>query len=84
MRNPLEVNAIHQLADDAYVDTREAAAFLTLTYETLRWYRSRRPEASPKFCTIGGRSVRYRMGDLRAFLKGDPNAFQVPRSEVEG
>lgn len=84
MRTARELNELHQLNDDAYVDTNEAAAILTLTYESLRWYRSRRPQASPKFCTIGGRSVRYRMGDLRAFLKGDPNAFQVQRSNKGG
>lgn len=84
MRTAREVNELHQLDDDAYVDTNEAAAILTLTYESLRWYRSRRPNASPKFYTVGGRSVRYRMGDLRAFLKGDPKAYHVPRSIKEG
>jgi hypothetical protein len=85
MATPRELAELHELPDDAYLDTHEASAILRLDYHTLRWYRVRRPDASPKYTIMGDRkSVRYRMGDLRALLAGDPNAYQVPRTAKVG
>ena len=84
MRTAREINELHQLDDDCFVDTNEAAEFLTFSAKSLAWYRKRRPEASPKFYIVGSRSIRYRMGDLRGFLKRDPNAYHVPRIVKEG
>ena len=84
MRTPREVNELHQLEDEAFVDTKEAAAFLSLSNKSLEWYRKQRPERSPKFFKVGGTAVRYRMGDLRAFRNGDPNAHHLPPNVKEG
>jgi hypothetical protein len=84
VRTAREINELHQLDDDCFVDTNEAAAILTFSAKSLAWYRKRRPEASPKFYTVGGRLIRYRMGDLRRFLKKDPSSYHVPRTIKEG
>lgn len=79
-----EINELHRLDDDALVDTREAAAFLGYQASSLLWYRNRAPHCSPKFFRVGRRSIRYRVGDLRAFAQGKPEGFQVPPTIVEG
>ena len=81
-REPRNLSELNQLDDDAYVTTPEAAAFLVFSVDTLIWYRKRRPDASPKFYRVGARSIRYRMGDLRAFCRLDPKAYLIPRSVV--
>lgn len=68
MLSPEQINELHRLEDDALVDTREAAAFLGLAVATLNWVRSNAPCRGPKFCRVGTRTVRYRLGDLRAFI----------------
>lgn len=80
--NPMpvrELNELLQLDDDAYVNTHEASAFLNFAPDTLSWYRKRVPERGPKFYRLGGKMIRYRMGDLRAYRAGDPNARALPR-----
>lgn len=77
-----EVNELVQLDDDAFVSTKEAAAILGFQSESLRWYRMRKPHCSPKYQKVGRRSIRYRMGDIRAFAKGDPSGFHALRQEV--
>ena len=62
-----QINELHRLEDDALLDTHEAAAFLNYRPSSLNWLRSNQPERSPRFVKVGGRSVRYRVGDLRAF-----------------
>ena len=84
MANVREVNELVQLDDGAFVNTKEAALFLGFQADSLRWYRRRKPHCSPKFYKVGGRAVRYRMGDLRAFSKGDPNGYQLAPSIVAG
>jgi hypothetical protein len=59
------------LADEENVDTRTAARFLKMSHKTLQNWRH--INAGPRFLKYGrgmGRAglVRYRMGDLRAFL----------------
>ena len=78
------INELVRLEDDALVDTHEAAAFLGFKSGTLLWYRNRAPHCSPKFKHVGRRSIRYRMGDLRAFANGDPNGYQVAPTASEG
>lgn len=79
MATARELNELLQLDDDAFVTTKEAAAFLSFQPESLRWYRMRKLHLSPKFQNVGRRSIRYRMGDLRLFAKNDPAGFHAPR-----
>ncbi|MDG2510073.1 DNA-binding protein [Stenotrophomonas maltophilia] len=67
--NPQELSELHALPDDAVVTSIEAAAFLRLTPRTLAWSRTQRPESHPPHVVVGSRTIRYRMGDLRAHMK---------------
>lgn len=58
------------LPDDALATANEAAAFLRLKYATLAWYRCQ--GSGPVFVRIGLKLIRYRMGDLREYAKGQP------------
>lgn len=62
------INELLKLDDEALVDTHEAAAVLGLSRHTLNWIRSNAPHRSPAFRRVGPKAIRYRMGDLRAFL----------------
>lgn len=84
MADVREVNELARLEDDAFVNSKEAAAFLNFAPDTLNWYRKCAPERSPKFYKIGSRAIRYRMGDLRAYRNGEPQAYQIPRVVKEG
>lgn len=64
-----ELAALHELPDDALVTNREAAALLRLSPFSLSWCRTQRPENGPPHVRIGIRTIRYRMGDLRAHMK---------------
>jgi hypothetical protein len=78
MTSARDINELHALDDDAWVTNPEAAAFLCYRPFTLAWYRSQAPERGPKFLRIGGKSIRYRMGDLRAFAaKGQAKSAGV-------
>ncbi|MBC7285798.1 helix-turn-helix domain-containing protein [Hoeflea sp.] len=63
-----ELAELHSLPDDALVTATEAAAFLRLKDGTLAWYRCK--GGGPAYVRIGGKSVRYRMGDVREYAKG--------------
>lgn len=67
---PDELSELHALPDDALATSQEAAAFLRLKYATLSWYRCQ--GGGPKFVRIGQKLIRYRMGDLREYAKGQP------------
>lgn len=67
MRSPDEINELLRLDDDALLDTRDAASVVGLAYNTLNWYRQHSPERGPRFRRLGS-AIRYRMGDLRAFV----------------
>ena len=67
---PEELAALHALPDDALATAQEAAAFLRLKYNTLAWYRCN--GGGPAYVRIGPKLIRYRMGDLRAYAKGQP------------
>lgn len=45
----------------------EAALRLRLTPTTLRHWR--RKGQGPKYCLIGTRAIRYRLGDIDAFIR---------------
>jgi len=79
---PEQINELVRLDDDALVSVEEAAAYLGYTVKTLNYYRLSRPHCSPKFQRVGSRSIRYRMGDLRAFATRDPAGFHAPRKEA--
>lgn len=64
---PEEIADLHRLPDDAFVTHREATAFLRLKPNTLAWHRSM--GSGPPFSRMGGKHVRYRVGDLREYLK---------------
>lgn len=80
MLSPEQINELLKLDDEALVDTHEAAAVVGLAYESLCWYRKRAPQRGPKYQRIGSRTIRYRMGDLRAFRNGDRNAHHEPHA----
>lgn len=65
----VNLTELHALPDDALVLNREAAAFLNMNPTTLNWYRSQKPHLAPPLVRLGGMTIRYRMGDLRAFVK---------------
>lgn len=66
--NAAEVSQLHLLPDDALLTTDEAATVLRLRATTLNWRRCH--GGGPKFVRVGTKSIRYRMGDLRAYAKG--------------
>ncbi|WP_313008910.1 helix-turn-helix transcriptional regulator [Stutzerimonas nitrititolerans] len=66
--SPEELTELYTLPDDALVTAAEAAAFLRLKVNTLAWYRCK--GCGPSFVRIGGTSIRYRLGDIRAYAKG--------------
>lgn len=68
MLSPEQINELLRLDDDALVDAREAAAVVGLQYQTLNWYRCVSPERGPAFRRVGSKAIRYRMGDLRAYV----------------
>lgn len=49
------------------IDEKEAAAVLAVAVTTLRNWRALKQ--GPRYCKIGGRLVRYRRGDLAAFVE---------------
>ena len=63
-----EINELLRLDDDALVDVREAAAVVGLKPASLNWYRSNAPSSGPRHVRVASRAVRYRMGDLRAYI----------------
>ena len=61
-----------------YLTRPEAAAFLSLTTETLkRWYAESRGPRAVKFGTARSARVRYARSDLVAFAK-NPAAYTEP------
>jgi len=62
------INELLKLDDDALLNQAEAAAVVGLKPSSLHWYRQMAHERSPRFCRVGSRSIRYRMGDLRAYI----------------
>jgi hypothetical protein len=69
---------LHSLPDDALVTAEEAAYFLRLKYGTLAWYRCQ--GGGPKFTRVGPKLIRYRVGDLREYAKGQPMGEGVQRA----
>ena len=60
--------AIHTAPDDVLVNTQQAALFLSLTPVTLEVWRATKRQQIP-YIKSGGRNIRYRLGDLRAWLQ---------------
>jgi hypothetical protein len=56
------------LPDAALVTTHEAAEVLCLKSNTLSWCRCH--GGGPEYLRVGKKSIRYRMADLRAYMKG--------------
>ena len=63
-----QINELLKLDDDALVNVAEAAAVVGLATSSLDWYRCNAPGRGPRFCRVGARAIRYRMGDLRAYV----------------
>lgn len=61
-----ELRELHALPDEALLNVQEAAAFLRLSPNALNWYRSQR--RGPTYQRIGPKTIRYRLGDLRAYM----------------
>jgi hypothetical protein len=61
----------HQSQIDAgYRDERFAAAYLSVSVDTLRGWRRRRQ--GPRFLKLGAKSVRYSLRDLISFAEASP------------
>lgn len=67
---PDELAELHALPDDAMTKPEEAAAYLRLKRATLAWYRCH--GGGPRYVRVGPKLIRYRMGDLREYAKGQP------------
>ena len=65
-----ELAELHALPDDAMTKPEEAAAYLRLKRATLAWYRCH--GGGPRYVRVGPKLIRYRMGDLREYAKGQP------------
>lgn len=57
-----------QFDDDDYVDTRVAAGLCGLAVNTVRLWRADGSGRGPRYFKVGGRAVRYRVGDIREWL----------------
>lgn len=68
--SPEQLAEMHTWHDDALATAQEAAAFLRLKYGTLAWYRCQ--GGGPNFTRVGPKLIRYRMGGLREYAKGQP------------
>lgn len=73
-----ELMELHALPDDQQITAHEAAAFLRMKYATLSWYRCH--GCGPAFVRIGPKLIRYRIGDLRIYAKGQPMGAGVKRT----
>lgn len=67
---PEQLAELHALPDEAMAKPEEAAAYLRLKRATLAWYRCH--GGGPKYVRVGPKLIRYRMGDLRDYAKGQP------------
>lgn len=70
---------LHSLPDDALLSTREAAAFLNLSPHSLNWYRCNR--IGPDYVKMGTKTVRYRVGALRAYADSLRPGIGRPKME---
>ena len=64
--NADELAKLHALPYDALLTAQEAAEVLRIKYTTLAWYRCN--GGGPAFVRVGPKVIRYRMGDLRAYV----------------
>ncbi|MFQ6310180.1 helix-turn-helix transcriptional regulator [Lysobacter capsici] len=76
--SPAELAELHALPDDSLLTAQEAAAFLRLKYGTLAWYRCQ--GGGPSFTRVGPKLIRYKLGDLRDYAKGQPMGEGVRRA----
>ncbi|WP_019647023.1 helix-turn-helix transcriptional regulator [Novispirillum itersonii] len=54
---------------DDLLTPEEAAALLSVSPATLERWRAHRPIYGPAFIRISSRIIRYRQGDIRAFIE---------------
>ncbi len=54
-----------------WMGTEQAAKYIGCKYATLKTWRSR--GEGPKYCTVHGKSIRYNVDDLDAFMRGEAN-----------
>jgi hypothetical protein len=70
---------LHALPDDALLRSNEAAAFLNVSINSLSWYRCQR--MGPEYLKLGAKSVRYRVGALRAYTASLRPGVGRPKAE---
>lgn len=75
---PVELTAFLSLPDAALATSEEAAAYLRLKCNTLAWYRCN--GGGPPYVRVGSKAIRYRIGDLREYAKGQPMSDGVRRA----
>lgn len=77
---PEELTELHALPDDSLLTPQEASSLLRLKYNTLSWYRCN--GGGPAFVRVGPKLIRYRLGDLRNYAKGQPMGEGVQRAAM--
>lgn len=78
--HPTELAELYALPNEALFTAQEAATFLRLKYNTLSWYRCN--SGGPAFVRIGPNLIRYRLGDLRGYMRGQPMGEGVQRAAM--
>jgi predicted DNA-binding transcriptional regulator AlpA len=69
---------------DKLLDTAEVAAMLGVATRTLEFWRYTRPNRGPKYVAISRRCVRYRYGDVLAYLQRLTVGTSTDEIHVEG
>ena len=73
-RKHRSINELHELHDDALLDSTEAASYILITRNSLAVRRVRGQE--PAYLQ-NGRLIRYKKGTLDTFMLGDSETAQV-------
>jgi hypothetical protein len=68
---------IDQLGDDAIIDGEDLATYFGISDTHVRWLNSQDKSALPTRCKLFKRLLRYRMGDVREFVR-TRNDLQAP------
>lgn len=65
-----KIKMMDELSDDAIVDAEDLSAYFGISLDHVRWLNSQKPSALPTRCKIFNRLIRYKMGDIRSFVRG--------------
>lgn len=68
-RTPKAPRTVDLLEGEVLLGEREASVYLAVTVYTLQCWRKKSERRGPRFVKLG-KLVRYRLADLRAYVKG--------------